>query len=222
MKQKILLLAMLCIVHSCFMAECDADTIHYGNLESPGMSFQQISEISVFDELPLFNAPQVNGNTLIFANPTFVASAAAMQLDFVDGRMTFNVSSKNGVDITGIRLQETGSFFNVGTDLDSSVSAIAFAVADGKIYQSTFQQNRQNSADEKWEDELFIQFDAPVSSFSFVVDNQMFARAGLNSNSLVDKDDVRITVTTIPEPASPAILFTTFALAYVPGRRRTS
>ena len=178
------------------------DTIVYGDLEGPGMFFTGVTETSVFDALPLYGAPSINGNKLSFTSPTFSAIAAAGSLDFVDGRMTANVTAKGDTKLSGITLEELGFIDNSGPDMEVFVSAIAFAVADGKIYQSTFTTSSEAPLKDKWENSLSIEFDAPVSSFSFVADNQLFARAGFSSSSSINKDNIQLTVHVVPEPTA--------------------
>ncbi len=183
-------------------AVLSADIVNYGNVESPGMFFMDVTESSVFDALPLFGSPVANGNGIEFNNPTFEASTGANQIDFVDGRMNMTVVSKHGETLTGINLYESGAVINAGIDMQTAVNAIAFAIADGKVYQGTFSVVTQTPTNDKWDRGLSIRFDEPVSSFSLVMDNQLFAFSGEDSNAFINKDFVGLSVSVVPEPSA--------------------
>lgn len=195
-----------------------ADTIHYGDLESIGMLYTNISESSANDALPLFGAPTLDGDALVFANPSFLAGASDNDLDFVDGRLNATVTAKNGRLISSFVLSEFGSFQILGDDAEVFASAIGFVSVNGILYHDNFQYANINAGSGKWSGSLVFDFPEPVSSFSLVVDNQLFARAGAGFFASIEKDGIRLTTATIPEPT--VTLLGIVLLGTMAGRRR--
>ena len=179
-----------------------ADSVDYGDLQGQGLLFSQITEISSSDNLPLYGAPSVAGNSLIFNNPNFSVNADANGQEFVDGRIAFSVTSTNGRLLTGITLNESGVFQLNGSNSEASINAIAFAVGGGVTYPAEFENVSQSESVSRWQNSLTIEFDQPLTSFSFDADNQLFALAGIDSSSFVDKQNISLTVSSIPEPAA--------------------
>ncbi len=191
-------------------APVGADTISYPDSESSQFFFTNLTETSLNDTLPLFGDPIVNGNNLEFGEPGFLAFASGGPFEFIDGRLTVTVTSKDGDSITGFELLETGTYEGTGVDLDIFVSGIGFATADGEIYQDDFQFTRNTAGSGIWNGAINIEFDNPVDSFSFVVDNQLFVRGGSESAATVNKDNIRLTVNTttaIPEASTAVLIF---------------
>ena len=187
-----------------------ADIITYPDIENPNLTFSNITESSL-DPLPLFGQPTLQNDTLVFANPLFDI-VTSNSLNFLDGRVTASVSSKSNQGITSFNLTESGTYEILG-DAIVSVSAIAFAVAEEEIYQGSFQFEESLAGYGKWTRSLDIVFAAPVTTFSLVVDNQLFASASSDSTASIGKDSVTITVNTIPEPSIAWFAMSTTLLA---------
>ena len=209
------LLLISCV---CTLPVAKADTIKYGDLESFAMLYTNISESSLQDALPLFGTPSLNGEDLIFANPSFLTEGADDTLEFVDGRLNATVTAKYGRLISSFELSESGSFQILGSNAQVFASAIGFVIADGTLYSNTFQYSNVNEGNGNWTGSLLFEFPDPVSSFSLVVDNQLFAHAGVGAFASIEKDGIRLTTVTVPEPT--ATLFGIFMFAIVAGGRR--
>ncbi len=192
---------LLLITCVCTIPAAKADTINYGDLESFGMLYTNISESSLEDALPLFGTPSLIGDDLNFANPSFLADVADDTLDFIDGRLNTIVTAKHDQLISSFELSEFGSFQILGEDAEVFASAIGFVIADGNLYSETFQYSNTGEGNGNWTGSLVFEFPDPVSSFSFVVDNQLFARAGAGAFASINKDGIRLTTVTIPEPS---------------------
>lgn len=201
------------------IATTNADIIEYPNAETSQLFFSDITESSVFEQLPLFGAPSINGTSLQFTNPQFTTTVADGDLNFVDGRFTVEVVAKDGQSITGFELTEFGTYFGAGSDLDIFVSGIGFASAENQIYQNDFDITWDAAGSGEWTGSFAIQFDNPVNSFSFVADNQLFVRAGANSTASITKDEIALTVNTIPEPGSTMLMLGVAIGTFVRRRR---
>lgn len=188
------------------VASVNGDTIDHGDLESPVLVFSNITEVTDVGSVSLYGSPGISGNTLAFDSLAFSASALAGEQEFVDGRIIFDVSAKGNKQFTGITLSEFGQMTSQGTDVDVSVSAVVFAIAGGTIYQGQFATASQVAVDGMWQNSVDIQFAQPVSSFSLVANNQLFSRAGAGSSAFVDKQNVSLAVTAVPEPSMATIL----------------
>ena len=210
---------LLLITCVCTISAAKADTINYGDLESFGMLYTNISESSLEDALPLFGTPSLIGDDLNFANPSFLANVADNTLDFIDGRLNTTVTAKHGQLISSFELSEFGSFQILGEDAEVFASAIGFVLADGILYQNVFQYSNVNEGSGNWAGSLVFEFPDPVSSFSLVVDNQLFARAGVGAFASIEKDGIRLTTGTVPEPTSTLLAIAMIGTIAVRRRR---
>ena len=199
------------------VANANADIINYPDTESPGLTFTNITESSL-DTLPLFGAPSVENESLVFNNLSF-ATQTAGSLDFIDGRVTVTVTSKNSQMFSSFSLLEQGVYEIMGQGT-VAVSGVAFAIADGEIYQADFQFDTSEAGTGKWSHKMNIDFAAPVSSFSLVMDNQLFGDSDANSFASIEKNTVELSVnsSSIPEPS--AAMGSLLGLALLSTRRR--
>ena len=188
-----------------------ADIITYPDIENTILTFSNITESSL-DSLPLFGQPSLQDDSLVFDNPLFSILTSNNNLEFVDGRVTASVSSKGPQGITSFNLTETGTYEILGDGI-VSVSAIAFAVAEEEIYQGSFQFEESLAGSGTWTRSLDINFAAPVTTFSLVIDNQLFASANSDSTASIGKDNITITVNAIPEPSIAWLAMSTTLLA---------
>ena len=213
--------ALLIGFYCCFVHAINADTIVHGDFEGNDLFFKNVNESANEDIFPLFGAPTVQGNSLLFENPGFSASVGENSLDFIDGRLSVEISSKNNEEIYGFELSELGSFITSGDDMDVFVSGIAFAIAGNDIYDAYFQYWNNSETSGDWNGSLVVQFREPVTSFDFVMDNQLFARAGVGSTAAINKELIKLSIR-VPEPATAVFFFGTAALAGICFSRRRS
>jgi hypothetical protein len=78
--------------------------------------YPSVSESSETSTLPLYGAPTVSGNSLVFSNLSFAASSinGSPSLDFVDGQINFTLQADPGSFLQMLTLSEFGDY-NVST-----------------------------------------------------------------------------------------------------------
>jgi hypothetical protein len=107
----------------------NANTILYGNKIGVTMQFLGIQETSMSagDTAPLFGAPILSGDSLIFNNMTFSSSASGGASDITDGKLDTTIQSKNNPSyyIDKIRFQEFGDTTLAGTGTAATRSSAA-------------------------------------------------------------------------------------------------
>jgi hypothetical protein len=80
------------------------------------VTYPSVSESSNTNTLPLYGAPTVSGNNLVFSNLNFaaVSTNGSPALDFVDGQINFTLQSDPGSFLQMLDLSEFGDY-NVST-----------------------------------------------------------------------------------------------------------
>ena len=80
------------------------------------VTYPSVSESSNTNTLPLYGAPTVSGNNLVFSNLNFAAISTngSPALDFVDGQINFTLQSDPGSFLQMLDLSESGDY-NVST-----------------------------------------------------------------------------------------------------------
>jgi len=117
-----------------------AATINYGDFAVPstGVTFQQVTESSGTDPVPLYGPPTPFVTGLDFDPTSFVSTANGGAADITDGQMNFGVAGNVGpsgfVGISNLNLSEAGDYTLVG------VGTPATAVFAGAIVQITVTQ----------------------------------------------------------------------------------
>jgi MYXO-CTERM domain-containing protein len=91
--------------------------INYGDFNANNYIYRQVTESSITDPVPLFNAPTVSGDTLKF-NPTFGSISSAgnpgFAQDTTDGQLNFGIDAKPGAFISQFSFNEAGDYSLVG------------------------------------------------------------------------------------------------------------
>jgi hypothetical protein len=92
----------------------------YGDLVGNTVRYQQITESSGTDTVPLYGAPSISADSLSF-NPTFSASSGGGGIpDITDGQLNFDILAKNGTNgpyntvISNVQFAEAGDFTLAG------------------------------------------------------------------------------------------------------------
>jgi hypothetical protein len=102
----------------------DAAIFVHGDLSGTTVDFEDITEESFTDPVPLYGAPFASGDSLLFLPPSFVSSSAgAGGSDVTSGSISLTINAKPGYFISVISLSEFGdwSISGVGTS-DTFVS----------------------------------------------------------------------------------------------------
>jgi hypothetical protein len=91
--------------------------INYGDFNANNYIYRQVTESSLTDPVPLFNAPSVSGDTLKF-NPTFGSLSSAgnpgFAQDTTDGQLNFGIDAKPGSFISQFTFSEAGDYTLTG------------------------------------------------------------------------------------------------------------
>ncbi len=105
--------------------------INYGDFNSTRYVYRQVTESSLTDPVPLFNAPSVSGDTLKF-NPTFQSSASAgpgnFAVDQTDGQLNFGIDAKPGQFISQFSFTEAGDYSLIGLTGATAQATVACPV----------------------------------------------------------------------------------------------
>ncbi len=114
----LLLSAVLC-------APALAAPINYGDFirANPGdLSFLQVTENSITDATPLFNAPYHLPNQLIFIPTTFASTASNGLADTTSGTLTMRIQADTGFFLELITIKEVGDYTlsGIGTSATSA------------------------------------------------------------------------------------------------------
>lgn len=99
------------------------------------VTYPQVSESSNSATLPLYGAPQISGNDLLFRNMNFAATSVggSPATAFVDGQINFTLTANSGSTLQSLVLSEFGDY-NV-----SATPANPAAVNYVKVYQQALQ-----------------------------------------------------------------------------------
>lgn len=94
-----------------------AAPINYGDFSGLTVDYLQVTENSITDPVPLFGAPTVVDDSLVFTPLGFGASSSGGGLDITDGLVTTVVMATGGAPIVQVNLHEFGDYtlFGVGT-----------------------------------------------------------------------------------------------------------
>jgi hypothetical protein len=103
-----------------------AASINYGNVVAGPVMFQQVTESSGTDSVPLYGPPSPFLVGLDFDPTSFVSSSAGGGADITDGQLNFTVMSSPGFGIGQIVLSEGGDYTLAGTGTSAT---LAFAGA---------------------------------------------------------------------------------------------
>lgn len=108
-----------------------ATPIDYGDFTGTNVTFLQVTEDSATDPTPLWGAPTVSGNGIIF-NPTaaFAATASGGSSDLTDGKLNTTLASNNpGVDsIHNILISERGDYTLAGSGTSATSASVSAPV----------------------------------------------------------------------------------------------
>ncbi|NLX07852.1 MAG: PEP-CTERM sorting domain-containing protein [Phycisphaerae bacterium] len=100
-----------------FVGSAVATPINYGDFTGVTMRYQQISEDSGTDPLPLYNSPTLVGDTLQFNNLSFYSSSSGNAADTTDGNLMGWIEAKVGSVIQSIAFDEYGDVSLNGSPL---------------------------------------------------------------------------------------------------------
>lgn len=107
-------------------------TINYGDFIGVQMKFLNVQETTMTtgDPEPMYGAPKLSGDSLIFTNMTFSSYSTNGASDITDGKLDGTIESKNNTAyyIDSIRFQEYGDTTLTGTGTAATRSSVANSI----------------------------------------------------------------------------------------------
>ena len=107
---------------------CNATSIIYGTFTGSTVVYQNVTEDSITDAVPLFGTPIISGDTLDF-NPIFKSYSAGGASDMTDGQLLTTITAKAGKYIDEITFNEAGDYSIFG-----SGTAATYAKVTNKLF----------------------------------------------------------------------------------------
>ncbi|TWU00039.1 hypothetical protein Pla108_09820 [Botrimarina colliarenosi] len=200
-----------------------ASSINYGDFNDYGgggvVDYQDVTESSSTDAIPLYGVPEVDVNTLDFDPLAFGSNASNGVLEITDGQLNFMFETLPGTGIRSLTVREGGDYTIVGgTPPTTSVNAGIFAEVlvtevDGIALTpaNQFTVIGSNSAvfttpglSIPWQLGLLLEFGpalsannfgpmSAVTAGEFVLNNTLVATSQAGSLSFIAKKDFNIT-----------------------------
>jgi hypothetical protein len=99
--------------------------INYGNFNADTVEYQQVTESSVTDPLPLFGAPSVFGDSLLFSPVNFGITTGGGSFDYMDGQLTTTIVALGLNRIEKIEFSERGDWTLLGTGTGNTTASVA-------------------------------------------------------------------------------------------------
>jgi hypothetical protein len=108
----------------------NANSTNYGNLFGISVDYSNIVESTVTagDSVPLYGAPVLFGNSLVFNQMTFSSVASNGTSDITDGKLDTYIASKGNNYIDKILFQEFGDTTLAGTGTAATRSSVGNSV----------------------------------------------------------------------------------------------
>ncbi len=120
-----------------FSSASFASVIHYAPPAKVAATlvYNEISESSGTDVIPLYGAPTVSGDTLLFNNMAFTAfaDAGSTVADFTDGQLNLTLTAKPGQAITSFTITESGDWTLADSLLNPGIPAATKVTSPGII-----------------------------------------------------------------------------------------
>lgn len=203
-----------------------AVSINYGNFVAPpGVNFNQVTESSATDATPLYGPPTPFATGLDFNPTNFVSSSAGGSQDITDGQLNFTVVG-NGLPINSLNFFEAGDYTlqGLGTATTSAFAGLIVRVTVTQINGAdvapisltpanasvAFNLVANPGITQPWSMNVFSNISGQLGAgqnatrIDVVIDNQLGTISQEDSLAFIAKKDFRVTLNTIPEPASLA------------------
>jgi hypothetical protein len=128
------LFACLAVAALAFNATARGASINYGDFNLPGIMFQQVTESSGTDPVPLYGPPSPFPIGLDFDPMNFTSTSTGGLADITDGQLNFTImSGPNGPPINLISLFEAGDYSLAGGGGNAATSVFAGAIIRATI-----------------------------------------------------------------------------------------
>lgn len=99
--------------------------INYGNFNGDTVEYQQVTESSATDPVPLFGGPALSGDSLLFSPVNFGISASGGSFDLMDGQLTTTIVALGLNRIEKIEFSERGDWTLLGTGTANTTASVA-------------------------------------------------------------------------------------------------
>ena len=110
-----------------FSSASHAATMSYGDVTSGSINYTGISEESSTDPLPLFGAPTLVSDALVFTPTTFSSASNNEDSDITDSQLSLMIEvTGEGEKISKIIIEEAGDFSLAGPNARASVGSAYF------------------------------------------------------------------------------------------------
>ncbi len=204
-------------------APIQAAPINYGDFDDfvggGVVEYQDVTESSVTDPVPLFGVPEVTVNELDFDPAAFGSSSGGSTVDLTDGQLNFDFELLAGAGLTSLIIDEGGDFtlFGAGTAATSVAyglyAAVTVTEVDG-VSITPFTVSGSTSVTEDlvtspglnqpWSLGLFLDLGAAlvgngysgftegVTAGEFVLNNTLVATSEVGTLAFIAKKDLSI------------------------------
>lgn len=228
-----------------FAAPAWATTV-YGNYSGTTVDFLGVQETAVAPDVePLFEAPTVVGDSLLFSPSAFLAQASGGtdpgNLDTTSSLLEMTLSATNGSFLEEIVITEAGDTFlagplgTAGTSTFVGMSGVVTVTAANGVpiapviinYTGIFDQDtfvlQTDAGSSSWLGSATIDIASVVpnaTEATFDLDNFLFAASEGGTSALIQKKVSNALIISLPEPTTAALLGLGLLGAAVTGRRR--
>ena len=123
-------LAASCALVAWMTVAAGAVTENYGTFNGADVTFQDVTEMSPNDPLPLFGEPLAAGNSLVFRPNEFYSASVdpAGGFDVTDSQLRTTITANPGMAIDAIMIEEAGDYTIIGPPGSSASAQVAGAV----------------------------------------------------------------------------------------------
>jgi hypothetical protein len=213
------LFACLAVAALLFNATARGATINYGDFNLPGVMFQQVTESSGTDPVPLYGPPSPFIIGLDFDPMNFTSSSTGGLADITDGQLNFTVMSlPGGPPIPAINLFEAGDYSLAGGGGNAATSVFAGAIIRATVTQvnglpvapialppvnASFSNGlppTQIAA--PWSLGLNLPLPPNATKVEVVINNSLVTTSQPSTLAFIAKKDFRIDIPNIPEPST--------------------
>ena len=119
-KVNLMITALIAVIAA---TSAKADSISYGDFIGSEISYLNVREGSSTDPVPLYDAPMLVNNRLLFSPLTFTSFAGDGDVDVTSGTLSVIISAGDAF-LEVIRIMETGDFSMLGSGTDATSATI--------------------------------------------------------------------------------------------------
>jgi len=215
----------------------------YGDYAGSNLEFLDVAEASATSVVPVFGAPTVSGDSLLFAPENAEASSSSGGTDFLDGQLTTTIRANAGYGINQLSISEAGNYSlsgagaaatEVSAGLASTLSileingtALSIPIIVSQNADAYFNLAASGGEDLPWSLSVLFDIDDVLADnelsgmatlVTLTFDNTLGAVSEAGSEASIAKDSVVIGVVASPVPEPSAIVLLGVAVLAIAGR----